>query len=130
MNAKKTKLVTMFTLPVVFVALIAGVFTSNVSPYVSPTQVIKQNMTQRNIQVYGQVIVDSIYYNKSNNIETFVLTDGNNSITVSFRGIINNLSNATEVVAIGTYNGKMIQAERVLVKCPSKYETATAAKEA
>ncbi|MCL4435446.1 MAG: cytochrome c maturation protein CcmE [Thaumarchaeota archaeon] len=123
---KKNKLLVIVALPAIFVALIAGVFSANVSPYVSVTQVVTQNMTQRNLQVFGQVIVDSIYFDKSTGIETFVLTDGNNTVTVNFRGIVNNLSNSTEVVAIGVYDGKIVQAERVLVKCPSKYETATA----
>jgi len=122
---KKNKLLVIVALPTIFVALIAGVFTANVSPYVSVTQLITQNMTQRNIQVFGQVIVDTIYYNKTTGIETFVLTDGNSTVTVNYRGIVNNLQNSTEVVAIGIYDGKIIKAERVLVKCPSKYEAAT-----
>ncbi len=122
---RKNKLLVIVALPAIFVALIAGVFSANVSPYVSVTQLITQNMTQRSIQVYGQVIVDTIYFDKNTGIETFVLTDGNSTVTVNYRGIVNNLQNSTEVVAIGTYGGKIVQAERVLVKCPSKYEAAT-----
>jgi len=50
------------------------------------------------------------------------ITDGNQSISVTHKGMINNLEHSTEVVAIGEYNNGLFQAEEVLVKCPSKYE--------
>ncbi|MBI2937236.1 MAG: cytochrome c maturation protein CcmE [Thaumarchaeota archaeon] len=120
----KVKLLAMVALPVIFIVLISGVFSQNVSPYVSVSQVKQGNMTQRNIQVYGQAVMDTINYNRNTNILTFDLTDGNNTVTVQYRGIVNNLQNSTEVVAIGVYKGGVIQAEKILVKCPSKYEAA------
>ena len=121
---KKVKIMAIIALPTVFIVIVSGVFTANLSPYISVTQLKEQNMTQVNIQVYGQAVVDTIYYNSTSHIESFDLTDGINTVKVTYRGLINNLQNSTEVVAIGVYNGVILQAEKVLVKCPSKYEAA------
>ncbi len=120
----KVKLLALVALPVIFLVLVSGVFSQNVSPYVSVTQMMRDNMTQRNIQVYGQAVIETIFYNRDTNILSFDLTDGNSTVTVQYRGIVNNLQNSTEVVAIGEYKGGIIQAEKILVKCPSKYEAA------
>lgn len=121
---KKVKLLAIIALPVIFLVLVSGVFTSNVSPYVSVTQLKNDNMVQRNIQVYGQAVVNTINYDKNTNILTFDITDGNNSVTVQYHGVVNNLANSTEVVAVGEYKANVLQAEKILVKCPSKYEAA------
>jgi cytochrome c-type biogenesis protein CcmE len=120
----KVKLLAIVALPVVFVVLMSGVFNQNVSPYVSVTQLKTDNMVGRNIQVYGQAVVETINYNRDSNLLTFDLTDGNNTVTVQYHGIVNNLQNSTEAVAIGEYTGGILQAEKILVKCPSKYEAA------
>ena len=121
---KKVKIMAIIALPTVFIVIVSGVFTANLSPYISVTQLKEQNMTQVNVHVYGQAVVETIYYNSTSHIESFDLTDGINTVKVTYRGLINNLQNSTEVVAIGVYNGVILQAEKVLVKCPSKYEAA------
>jgi cytochrome c-type biogenesis protein CcmE len=118
----KFKILAIVALPLIFVVLISGLFTSNISPYVSVTQLKGDNMVQKNIQVYGEVIVDTINYDRDSGMLTFDLTDGNSSVTIRHQGMVNNLQNSTEVVAIGEYGGDVFQADRVLVKCPSKYE--------
>lgn len=99
-----------------------GLFTENISPYISVSELITEDVTNRNVQVFGQVIIESIYFNQDSGIITFDLTDGNQSIQVNHKGMVNNLQNSTEVVAIGTYNDSIFTADKVLVKCPSKYE--------
>jgi cytochrome c-type biogenesis protein CcmE len=79
-------------------------------------------MVNRNLQVFGQAVVDTIQLNTQTGILTFDLTDGNNTVTIRHRGMVNNLRNSTEVVAIGEYRDGVFQAEKLLVKCPSKYE--------
>ena len=50
------------------------------------------------------------------------MTDGNAKLNVVHEGIVSNLRNSTEVVVIGKYGEDGIfYAEKVLVKCPSKY---------
>ncbi len=118
----KFKLLTLIVLPVIFVALIASLLAANISPYVSVTELKAGNMVNRNLQVFGQAVVDTIQLNTQTGILTFDLTDGNNTVTIRHRGMVNNLRNSTEVVAIGEYRDGVFQAEKLLVKCPSKYE--------
>lgn len=120
----KIKILVIIVLPVIFLVLISGLFTSNISPYVSVTELKENNRVQQNIQVYGQVIVDTIRFDRDSGMLYFDLTDGNSSVTTRHRGMVNNLQNSTEVVAIGEYQGDLFQAEKILVKCPSKYEAA------
>jgi cytochrome c-type biogenesis protein CcmE len=43
---------------------------------------------------------------------------------VQYHGVIpGNFDQATMVVAIGRYKGDHFEAEQLLVKCPSKYQT-------
>ncbi|MFC1754778.1 cytochrome c maturation protein CcmE [Thermoproteota archaeon] len=118
----KSKLVVLIALPAIFIVLMMGLFTENVSPYVSVSELMTEDVTNRNVQVFGQVIIESIYFNQDSGIITFELTDGNQSVQVNHKGMINNLQNSTEVVAIGKYNNIIFNADKVLVKCPSKYE--------
>lgn len=121
----KVKLLAIIVLPAIFIILISGLFTSNISPYVSVTELKEKDTVQRNIQVYGQLLVDTINYEKESGMLSFELTDGNSTVMIRHRGMVNNLQNATEVVAIGEYSNGVFQAEKVLVRCPSKYEAAS-----
>ena len=119
---KKSKLLVIIVLPAIFIVLMFGLFTENISPYISVSDLKTDNIQNRNVQLYGQVILDTIFFNNDSGITTFDITDGNQSISVTHKGMINNLEHSTEVVAIGEYNNGLFQAEEVLVKCPSKYE--------
>ena len=118
----KSKLIALIALPTIFIILMMGLFTENVSPYVSVSELINEDVNNKNVQVFGQVIIDSIYFDQNSGIITFDITDGNQSVQVNHRGMINNLQNSTEVVAIGSYRNNVFEADKVLVKCPSKYE--------
>ncbi len=99
-----------------------SLFNENISPYVSVSELINEDVNNKNVQVFGQVIIDSIYFDQNSGIITFDITDGNQSVQVNHRGMINNLQNSTQVVAIGSYRNNVFEADKVLVKCPSKYE--------
>jgi len=111
----------MTVLLAIFIVLMMGIFTENISPYTSVSDLKTDNTQNKNVQLYGQVILDTIFFNNDSGITTFDITDGNQSISVTHKGMINNLEHSTEVVAIGEYNNGLFQAEEVLVKCPSKY---------
>ena len=119
---KKSKFLVMTVLLAIFIVLMMGIFTENISPYTSVSDLKTDNTQNKNVQLYGQVILDTIFFNNDSGITTFDITDGNQSISVTHKGMINNLEHSTEVVAIGEYNNGLFQAEKVLVKCPSKYE--------
>ncbi len=118
----KGKLLVIILLPAIFIVLMMGLFTENISPYISVSDLKTDNTENRNVQLFGQVILNTIYFDNNSGITTFDLTDGKQSISVTHRGMINNLEHSTEVVAIGEYRSGLFQAEKVLVKCPSKYE--------
>lgn len=120
----RTKLLVSIILSAVFIALLSGLFSANISPYVSATELKSDEIPHTNVQVFGQVLLDTIYFDNDSGITTFDLTDGNQSISVTHRGLINNLEHSTDVVVIGDYVDDVFQAEKVLVKCPSKYEDA------
>jgi len=120
----KFKLSILIIFPIVFIVLIAGVFSTNVSPYISVTELISGNVINRNVQVYGKAVIESISFDTSKSILTFDITDGTNNVTVSYKGMVNNLENSTEVVAGGQYDKGVFNAEKILVKCPSKYQEA------
>ena len=122
MNLNKIKLSILIIFPIVFIVLIAGVFSTNVSPYISVTELIYGNVINRNVQVYGKAVIESISFDTSKSILTFDITDGTNNVTVSYKGMVNNLENSTEVVAVGQYNKGIFNSEKILVKCPSKYQ--------
>ncbi len=115
------KFLVIIVLSAIFIVLIMGVFTENISPYISVSDLKTDNKPNRNVQVFGQVLLDTIYFDNDSGITTFDLTDGKQSISVMHIGMINNLEHSTEVVAIGEYISGVFQAQKVLVKCPSKY---------
>ncbi len=119
---KKGKLLVIIVLPALFLVLMAGLFTENISPYISVTELKTDDVANRNVQVYGDVLVDSIHFDKDLGLLSFDITDGDSVVQVQHRGMVSNLQNATEVVAIGEYIDGVFQAEKVLVKCPSKYQ--------
>ena len=119
---KKSKFLIITGLLAIFIVLMMGIFTENISPYISVSDLKTDNTQNKNVQLYGQVILDTIFFNNDSGITTFDITDGNQSISVTHKGMINNLEHSREVVAIGEYNNGLFQAEEVLVKCPSKYE--------
>lgn len=119
---KKGKLIVIIVLPAIFIVLMMGLFTENISPYISVSDLMTKNTQNGNVQLYGQVILESIFFDNDSGITSFDITDGNQSISVMHKGMINNLEHSTEVVAIGEYNNDLFQADKVLVKCPSKYE--------
>jgi len=113
----------LIVIPSLLAVLIASLFSANLSPYVSVTEVIEKRMYGANVQVYGDVLNDTISFDINSGVITFTITDGNSALKVQHQGIVNNLKNATEVVAIGEYGRDgVFYAQKVLVKCPSKYQ--------
>ena len=118
----KVKLVIIIVLSVLFITIMADVFTSNVSPYLSVTELKASNARNIDAQVYGEPLVDSIQFDKQTSMLTFEITDGSNIIKVEHKGMVSNLQNSSEIVVIGKYNEGLLKADQILVKCPSKYQ--------
>ena len=78
------------------------------------------------VQVMGGLDKASDRYDTANQQLSFDLVDaGGRRMPVTYRGIKpGNFKDAISIVAIGRYRDGRIDAEKLLVKCPSKYQGA------
>jgi cytochrome c-type biogenesis protein CcmE len=104
-----------------FVAFGAGAFKSNLTPYVSFQQA---RATKDAVQVAGKLIQGSDSFDQSASQLVFTLQDDHgDTMRVAYKGLKpGNFNEATQVVAIGRFRGGVLEAEKLLVKCPSKYQ--------
>jgi cytochrome c-type biogenesis protein CcmE len=104
-----------------FVAFGAGAFKSNLTPYVSFAQA---RSTHDAVQVAGKLVQGSDHYDEATQSLDFVITDEHgDTLPVSYKGIKpGNFNEAIQVVAIGRVKDGKLLAEKLLVKCPSKYQ--------
>lgn len=107
---------------IVFVIALAFSFQSNISPYKSVSQVTQKEEVN-NVQVNGTIVHNSTKYYQNNNTRIFELTDGKSQITVVYTGMISNYQEGLPAVAIGDYSHGKLEADKILLKCPSKYES-------
>jgi cytochrome c-type biogenesis protein CcmE len=97
-------------------------FKKSVTPYISFAEA---RTAQGTVQVNG-VLADKNYVaRRDEQYLEFKLRDEKNEVlSVIYRGVIpGNFDQATNIVAIGRYQGNRFEAEQLLVKCPSKYQT-------
>jgi len=104
-------------------AITGFVFLNQSSPYVTIAQA-KQSKTS-NVHVPGQITAGTIFNDVSRGEVRFTLNDEKGeSLPVTYKGPAPaNLGMARQVVAIGTMKGENFSAEKLLLKCPSKYES-------
>ena len=104
-----------------FVAFGAGAFKSNLTPYVSFAQA---RATRDAVQVAGKLVQGSDHYDESSQSLVFTLQDDQgDTLMVAYKGLKpGNFNEAIQVVAIGRYERSQLEAEKLLVKCPSKYQ--------
>jgi cytochrome c-type biogenesis protein CcmE len=106
---------------IAFVAFGAGAFKSNLTPYVSFQQA---RATSDAVQVAGKLVQGSDSFDAASSSLTFSIQDEHGDVMrVAYKGLKpGNFNEATQVVAIGRYHGGILEAEQLLVKCPSKYQ--------
>ncbi len=121
MNRRTVWTIVGITVIVIFVAFGAGAFKSSLTPYVSFE---KARTTVNAVQVAGALVPDSDVFDAEASRLLFTLQDEHgDTLRVSYKGLKpGNFNEATQVVAIGRYNGSELEAEKLLVKCPSKYQ--------
>ena len=107
MVEKKFSIIALIT----FTALAVIVLYHNLSPYLTPSELVGKGSAE-NVQVVGKIV--------SVNGNTFQLSDGKSTITVAYNGSIQQYD--AEVVVIGNWNGKVLQATEVLQKCHTEYK--------
>lgn len=108
------------------VATVVGVtsFKKTVTPYIAFSEARRASGL---VQVNGALADKNYVVEKDEQYLEFRLKDEAGEIMpVQYRGVIpGNFDQATMIVAIGRYKGDHFEAEQLLVKCPSKYQTET-----
>lgn len=80
------------------------------------------------VQVMGKIDKESVNYDVEHSHLSFYITDleepeSNRRLKVIYTGVVpGNFDQATSIVAKGEYNEGALQANQLLVKCPSKYQ--------
>ncbi|MEZ5358549.1 MAG: cytochrome c maturation protein CcmE [Candidatus Zixiibacteriota bacterium] len=80
------------------------------------------------VQVMGKIDKDSVDYDVEHSHLTFYITDleepdSNRRLKIVYSGVVpGNFDQATSIVAKGLYHEGALQADQLLVKCPSKYQ--------
>lgn len=111
-----------------FVLLILGFigyagyfFADSVTPYVG---IAEARTSQRNVQVRG-LPDDTVEPHMENEMFVFSIADEETGekMLVRYKGIKpDTFDEAYHIVAIGKYTGDAFVADKLLIKCPSKYE--------
>lgn len=105
------------------VGLISLVTGGGMTPYVGFNDA---RAAKSDVQVMGEVIDGASAYDPQSGSFSFYITDVNRDrMKVTYDGTKpGNFDQATSVVCIGRWNGDAFHAEKLLVKCPSKYQNA------
>jgi len=111
---------------VAFVGFAFTTFRTTLTPYVSFDAA---RSSARVVQVAGALDKDSTRYDETEKALFFALKDAEsgNTLPVRYHGLRPaNFEDAISIVAIGSWDqgAKEFQAQKLLVKCPSKYQGA------
>ena len=110
-------------LTLAFVGFGLTAFQKTLTPYLSFEEARKARGV---VQVMGALDKESDRYdNKSEELSFDLLDPNGHRMQVVYRGVRpGNFKDAISIVAIGRYSQGHIEAEKLLVKCPSKYQGA------
>lgn len=110
MNSKKFSL----TMLIIFISLAVLVLYHNISPYVSPSELLMMKKVS-NVQVTGLITDLEV----DGGISRFKLTDGKAEIDVIYSGDLQQYN--TEVVVVGDWSNGTLYAKEILKKCHTEY---------
>ncbi len=96
-------------------------FSSSLTPYVTFSQA---KAASGSVQVRGVLALEPIIPIRAGQGIQFVLRDeAGEQVQVRYSGVKpDGLEQATSIVAIGKYGNEQFVAEKLLIKCPSKYQ--------
>ena len=83
----------------------------------------------QSVRVAGVVQAGSVVHNDQQELITFVINDGRQTLPVTYSGVVPDIFRpGIQVVVEGHYKGQgAFQAQTLLAKCPSKFQSATPA---
>jgi len=110
-------------LTVVGLCAVVFSFIQNASPYVTVAQA--RDMRGDNLHLAGDIDRSTVKVASFDNTVTFKIVDEEGAeITVVYHGPPPaNMGDATKVVAVGSMADDHFEAHKLLLKCPSKYES-------
>ena len=96
-------------------------FQGSITPYVS---IAEARNLDRSCQVMGEIDKSSVRYDHASGVLEFNITDeSHEGLLVTYRGVTpGNFDQAKDVVVSGRFDSESFVADRLLVKCPSKYQ--------
>ncbi len=116
----KTGIVVSVALATVGVLGLGMVFVNNASPYVT---IAEAQGNRSDVHVVGEIIPGTLEQRTMNREVRFELKDKTGKMAVVYTGPPqSNLDSAKQVVVIGTLKNGKFDCDKMLVKCPSKYE--------
>ncbi len=116
---------TLIAIAVVIIAAVVGLMSlftgGGVTPYVGFSEA---RAAKSNVQVMGEILANESNYNTEAGSFSFFITDvSGDKMKVVYSGTKpGNFDQATSVVCIGRYKNDTFFADKLLVKCPSKYQ--------
>ena len=123
MTPKKRRFLGLFLF---FVPLCFGLFflmsalNSNIVYFISPTELIEQNKINQRLRLGGLVKSNSI--NVTGTIIIFDVTDGNNSVSVKYEGLLPDLFKEDQgVIVEGKFDSNSFNADKLLAKHDENY---------
>ena len=104
-----------------FALLGAGAFKQSLTPYVGFDEARRAGRT---VQVRGKKVPGTVRFDPKIHAWRFDITnDANDRMSVVYRKAKSgNFDQAPELVVIGRYRNGIFRCDRMLVKCPSKYQ--------
>lgn len=107
----------------VFIIFSALSFKSSLTPYVTFSQAKTMNGS---VQVRGVLASEQVTMTDDGKAVKFKLRDeSGQEATIIYKGAKpDGIEQATSIVAIGKFRNEQFTAEKLLVKCPSKYQSA------
>jgi cytochrome c-type biogenesis protein CcmE len=114
---------------IVFVFWGASAFLKTTVQYVS---IAEARQTDKTVQVLGSIDFNDVRYDADRSRLVFSITDGHDPshpgaerLKIIYQGVVpGNFEQATQVVVRGKMGTEGFMAEKLLVKCPSKYQGA------
>ena len=105
---------------VAFLSIGAVGFMKSLTPYVSISEARAATTT---VQVKGALDKGRISVDKSGDLNFYITDEKDQELKVIYRGSKpGNFTQASHVVAIGAYHDDAFHADKLIVKCPSKYQ--------
>jgi cytochrome c-type biogenesis protein CcmE len=103
------------------IGLMSLVTGGGVTPYVGFSEA---RAAKSSVQVMGEILSDQSNYDTQAGAFSFFITDANgDKMKVVYDGTKpGNFDQATSVVCVGRYANDEFHAEKLLIKCPSKYQ--------